>query len=307
MPLRSLPRLTRITIDRNPLTTRTDANFSMPRLVALLPALQRVNGARVTGEVRAKAAAYQKGWVEAIVATYQRKVFDDHMSACTAATAMPLGAFLPGFLAAREHGLYALDPLARRGAAALRKRGDEPHVYASLALASREKHLRQAYAAGTLPVARDDRDQSSCGCLLAGPQLLQTCLRLDSIINHELQQSVSESAPRSSHDHHTPRSRSSQSLPATPLRMAAPLPSSHSGSVDASLASSMSMAPFAMPPPLSRAANARSLHRRLNSAQLDDYEGEDGTRLRTRVSRQALLRDPAIELAIISPQESVAT
>lgn len=302
VPLRALPRLARITIDRNPLTTRPDAGFSLPRLVALLPSLQRVNGARITSDVRAKAAAYQNGWVEAIVATHQRNEFDEHMR--SRAASAPLGSFLPAFVAAREHGLLALDPLARRGAPALRKRGDEAQLYASLTLAEREEHVRQAYAAGTLPVVRDVQHESKCGALLLGPQLLHTCLRLDSILNHEVEaaQSADTAAAHAGPSaHHTPRSRSSQSLPATPLRMAAPL-------LDPPSVSEASAAPEPEPVARTPPRAARSLHRRLNSDQLDDHD-DAPSRLAARRSRAALLRDslPAFELAVIAAPEPIPT
>lgn len=300
VPLRALPRLTRISIDSNPLTSRSDGAFSLPRLVALLPTLQRVNGTRVSSDVRNKAQAYQKGWVEAIVATYQRKVFDDHMRS-TASCSTPLGAFLPSYVAAREHGLLALDPLARRGAPALRKKGDEKHLYATLSLSARERQLHSAYAAGTLPVARDDHPEHKCSALLAGPQLLHSCLRLDSILNHELEQRDSSDA--STHEH-TPRQRSShsQSQPATPLRMtAAPAPFS-AEERDDHAHSSYAPKPRPLPALVGR-PGARSLHRRLNSNQLDDCD--DRPRRPTLVQRDSL---PSFELGLIaSAAEPVAT
>jgi hypothetical protein len=304
VPLRSLPKLTRITIDRNPLTTRSDGGFSLPRLVALLPTLQRVNGTRVSGEIRAKAAAYEKGWVESVVAGYQRRVFDDAMK--TPAPAAPLGLFLASYLAERESGALALDPLARRGAAALQKRGGESQIYSSLALAARERYVRTAYAAGTLPVVRDEHTHSSCtSCLLAGPQLLHACIRLDSILNHELEQRDGSEVQGSS-THHTPRSRSSQSLPATPLRNA-----THQDISSATSSFESERPHLPAPMQLPRAAlPSRSLHRRLNSAQIDDEKEEEAAKLMRQSRPRAHFRLdslPAFELAVIASSEPVAT
>ena len=219
--------------------------------------------------------------------------------------------------------MLALDPLARRGAAALRKRGDEAHLYTSLGLAERESNLRAAYAAGTLPVVRDKVNERTCSSLMAGPQLLQSCLRLDSILNHELEQRDStEGASHTPYDH-TPRSRLSVSQPVTPLRMgsnAALLDSPHGADNSSFSVASESAATHttnAVPATCSVASSVpmravRSLHRRLNSDQLDDADGEGGSRIISRArSRAALLRESvppnSFELSVISSPEPIST
>ncbi|KJE92743.1 hypothetical protein CAOG_03652 [Capsaspora owczarzaki ATCC 30864] len=71
MPLRSLPRLSRLAVEGNLLCTAP--GFELAMLVCLLPQASLINGLTVTPEARGRAAARHAGWLQDLRLAYQAR------------------------------------------------------------------------------------------------------------------------------------------------------------------------------------------------------------------------------------------
>lgn len=132
LPLRSLPALRKLALERNPICK--SEGFELGMLAALLPQITSVNGLNVTASFREDSAFKYQVWLHTLLCEHHQAAFEH---------AMPLlGSFVHQTLVDRATAWH-LHPLAQYAESSLRL--DKPHsaFYARLFELKRAFRLRQ--------------------------------------------------------------------------------------------------------------------------------------------------------------------